>query len=89
MLFYKVTKTQQLLKQTGEEEVEEESVLEEVKVVEVPLEHIDREPYNALHKELMRDLPAIKLRNNFLQRKMAEYFKSRKVSIVPCFICNC
>ena len=79
---YRIIKTTRF--QTGEEEVEEESELEEVKVVEAPLVHIDREPYNARYKELMKDYPAIKLRNNFLQRKMAEYFKRRRVSIVPC-----
>lgn len=65
-----------------EEEEEEEG--EDVEESETSAEggeeqFVDREPYYELYKTLMKEYPMLRMKNNFLQRKMAEYFKRRKV----------
>lgn len=42
---------------------------------------LDREPYYKLHNEITTELVALKIKNNFLQKKMVEYFKKRKVRV--------
>lgn len=71
---YKLKRFQQLdhSEKEGEEEGEP-SVFEE----EVP-EVLDRAPYYELHEKLTQEHITHKIKNNFLHRKMAEYFKKRK-----------
>ncbi|KAF5287498.1 hypothetical protein FQA39_LY04126 [Lamprigera yunnana] len=57
-----------------EEETEEE---EEEKVLPV-----DREYYYALYRKWLPERAAAKMKNNFLQRKMAEYFRRKKMDHV-------
>lgn len=59
-----------------EESESEESQPEEAKASIV----FDRELFYQMHATLTSELPAVKIKNNFLQRKMAEYFRKRKVS---------
>lgn len=58
-----------------EEEDEEEAPAEDEEIEE----YLDREPYYELYRSLMKEYPMLRMKNNFLQRKMAEYFKRRKV----------
>lgn len=56
-----------------EEEVKEEEELEEEFI-------IDRDNLYKIYHELYPGYNSIKIKNNFLQRKMVEYFTKRKVS---------
>ncbi|XP_022920989.2 cilia- and flagella-associated protein 184-like [Onthophagus taurus] len=71
--------------QSVAEEGEEEAVHKRKKDEEEEEEEeeiVDREPYYDLYKALLAEYPMIKMKNNFLQRKMAEYFKKRKMEHV-------
>lgn len=45
-------------------------------------EPLDRQPYYELHDLLGAELTSCKIKNNFLHRKMAEYFRKRKMEHV-------
>ncbi|KAK4874213.1 hypothetical protein RN001_013573 [Aquatica leii] len=58
-----------------EEEVEEEEELEVVTA-------IDRNYYYSLYRKLLPERNTKRIKNNYLQRKMADYFKKRKMDHV-------
>nr|CAH7741378.1 unnamed protein product [Callosobruchus chinensis] len=62
------------------EEAEEEEEYEKVQEEEVP--HIDREPYLERYKELQSQIAVSKLKNCILQKKLAFFFKRRKMDHV-------
>lgn len=47
-------------------------------------EVLDREPYYELYNKLTAEVGSLKLKNTFLQKKMADYFKKRKVKSMLC-----
>lgn len=61
-----------------------ESASEEV-VAEEPVV-FDREAYYETYEELGTDILSLKIRNNFFQKKMTEYFKKRKVNALQYFV---
>lgn len=65
----------------------EEGEVGESRPEEVETEVFDRELYYQMHDTLTSELPAIKIRNNFLQKKMVEYFRKRNVNVL--FVCYC
>lgn len=58
----------------------EEGEAEESRPEEVETEVFDRELYYQMYDTITSELPAIKIRNNFLQKKMVEYFRKRNVN---------
>lgn len=66
-----------MLVHTEMETGSEESMVDAGK--EVITEVLDREPYYELYNKYTAEMTACKIKNNFLQRKMAEYFRKRKV----------
>lgn len=46
---------------------------------EIVKEVLDRDPYYELYNKLTVEMATCKIKNNFLQKKMAEYFRKRKV----------
>ncbi|GJQ72211.1 hypothetical protein Trydic_g3302 [Trypoxylus dichotomus] len=65
-----------------EEEAESEELEKTSSTVEEAEEYLDREPYYELYRSLVKEYPMLRMKNNFLQRKMAEYFKRRKMEHV-------
>lgn len=59
-----------------EEEGQEEAVTEEEEVA------VDRTPYYEKHEKLVSEITAEKLRNNILQKRLAKFFKRRKMDHV-------
>lgn len=54
----------------------EESIHEKVEEVK---EVLDRDPYYELYNKLTVEMVTCKIKNNYLQKKMADYFRKRKV----------
>lgn len=79
--FFLLTHSADLDEEEEEEEMEEDQYEEEEQVEE---EHeeiiIEREPLYAKYYILYPDYNKIKTKNNFLQKKMVEYFSKRKVT---------
>lgn len=57
-----------------------ESEWSEEEVEEAETEVFDREAHYEMYEELAADIITLKIRNNFFHKKLAEYFKKRKVN---------
>lgn len=63
-------------------ETEGRSMESEVSIVieEEEKEEFDREAYYDVYNQIAAEITPLKIRNNFFQKKLAEYYKKRKVS---------
>lgn len=65
-------------------EEEEQSIA----IEEQELSRLDREPYYERHDKAMAEIAERKIRNLILQKKLAMYFKRKKVRFFVGFVVN-